>query len=182
MARDFLFSLALGAIALCAPGGAGAFELRSPDIADGGAIDRKFVYVDCGGENLSPELAWSDPPAGAKSFAVVVHDPDAPKAGGFWHWIVANIPASARGLPQGAGARDGKTLPSGARQFENDFGDRSFDGPCPPPGKPHRYQFTVHALGVETLAAPASGAASAVSSLIAKETIGKASLAARYGR
>ena len=87
-----------------------AFELRSPDIMPGGGrIADTFVYngFGCAGGNLSPALAWRDPPPGTKSFAVLVHDPDAPTGGaGFWHWVVYDIPAHVTGLPQGAG--DGK--------------------------------------------------------------------------
>ena len=93
---------------------ANAFELKSPDISAQGPIAEKFVFnsFGCKGENVSPALEWTDPPAGTKSFAVLVHDPDAPTGGaGFWHWIVTDIPASAHGLAQGAGTPDGKGLP-----------------------------------------------------------------------
>ena len=97
---------------------ANAFELKSPDISAQRPIAEKFVFnsFGCKGENISPALEWTDPPAGTKSFAVLVHDPDAPTGGaGFWHWIVTDIPASAHGLAQGAGTPDGKGL---ARRLE----------------------------------------------------------------
>lgn len=166
--------------------GAQAFELKSPDISVDKPIGMKFVFNDfgCAGENLSPELVWSDPPAGAKSFAVLVHDPDAPTGGaGWWHWAVADIPASARGLPQGAGDASGKKLPTGARQFENDYGDAAYGGPCPPPGHgAHRYNFTVYALGVEKLDVPARAKASVVGFTVNHNALAKATLTSRFGR
>jgi hypothetical protein len=182
MTRNFFFALGFAMILALAPfAAAQGFELTSPDIKPDGVIGQKFVYGDCGGDNVSPELTWSDPPEGAKSFAVLVHDPDAPGAG-FWHWIVIDIPASAHSLPQGAGTRDGKKLPPGSVQIETDFGDPGWGGPCPPAGRPHRYQFTVYALGVEKLAAPSLARPALVHSLVEKAALGKAGFTARYGR
>lgn len=167
-----------------APGALG-FELKSPDLAPGGKIAEKFVFngFGCSGGGLSPALNWSDPPPGARSFAVTVHDPDAPTGGaGFWHWIVFDIPASATGLPQGVG-KDGKGLPEGARQAQNDFGAPGYGGPCPPKGdKPHHYHFTVYALKVDKLDLPPHGSASLAGSFINAHSLGKASLTGTYGR
>lgn len=186
MKRGVTSFLALIVFAAADSGGAQAFELKSPDISADKPIGRKFVsnVFGCSGENLSPELVWSDPPAGAKSFAVLVHDPDAPTGGaGFWHWIVADIPASARGLARGAGTADGKNLPAGARQFENDYGDAGWGGPCPPQGAgAHRYDFTVYALGVEKLGLPANAKASVAGFVVNKHALAKATLTSRYGR
>jgi Raf kinase inhibitor-like YbhB/YbcL family protein len=167
-----------------AEAGAAGFSLTSPDISADKPIAMKFVYGDCGGEDLSPELVWSNPPVGTKSFAVLVHDPDAPTGGaGWWHWAVADIPASAAGLPQGAGDASGKKLPAGARQFENDYGDAAYGGPCPPPRHgAHRYNFTVYALGVEKLDVPAKAKASVVGFTVNHNALAKATLTARFGR
>ncbi len=125
----------------------GGFALTSPDIAEGATIDRKFVFNDFGGtgDNVSPELRWSEPPAGTRSFALFCDDPDAPTGGaGFWHWLVIDIPADARGLKQGAGTPDGAGLPSGAKPICSDYGFSHWGGPCPPVGDPpHRYVFTL---------------------------------------
>jgi len=126
--RKILVSAACLAVSAAS---AGALELKSPDVANGGTIAEKFVFngFGCAGGDLSPALNWSDPPAGTKSFAVLAHDPDAPTGGaGFWHWIVTDIPASARGLAQGAGTPDGKALPAGSKQLDSDFGEPGWGG------------------------------------------------------
>lgn len=177
----------LGLIALAAADSRGtqAFELTSPDIAEGKTIDMKHVYdsMSCTGENLSPELNWSDPPPGTKSFAVAVHDPDAPTGGaGFWHWLVVDIPADVRGLKRGAGDASGKNLPSDAQQLETDFGDKAYGGPCPPPGKPHRYVFTVYALKTEKLGDAAHGRTAVAGFTINQNALAKTSITALFGR
>jgi Raf kinase inhibitor-like YbhB/YbcL family protein len=94
----------------------------------------------CNGAGLSPQLAWSAPPVGTASLALIVTDPDAP-GGSFVHWVLYDLPAGtlalAEGLPQ---------LPEGARQGRNDFGDLGYGGPCPPHGPAHHYHFTLYAL------------------------------------
>jgi len=93
------------------------FELSSPDIAPGSTIKQAFAFNDfgCTGQNTSPAAAWRNPPAGTRSFAVMVHDPDAPTGGaGFWHWVVVDIPATAALLPRGVGTPDGRKLPMAA--------------------------------------------------------------------
>ncbi len=186
MTRNFLLSRSFRAPAEQASGGAGAFTLTSPDIADGSVIGRKFVYNDFGGEgdNVSPKLVWTDPPQGTKSFALFCHDPDAPTGGaGFWHWLVIDIPASARSLEQGAGTPDGALLPKGSVQIRSDYGFAHWGGPCPPVGDPpHRYVFTVYALGVEKIEAPEGATASLVGFLVNQNVLAKASLTGLYGR
>lgn len=83
-----------------------AFRLYSNDLQDGGKLPQQQVFNGMGyhGDNLSPHLAWDGVPAGTKSFVIAVYDPDAPTGSGWWHWIVANIPADVRELPQGAGS------------------------------------------------------------------------------
>jgi hypothetical protein len=162
------------------------FQASSTDVDPSQPIGQKFVYngSGCKGQNMSPALSWSNAPAGAKSFAVTVHDPDAPTGGaGFWHWIVVNIPASSSSLEQGAGSADGKKLPAGSRQLANDFGKPSWSGPCPPAGdKPHRYNFTVYALKEARLDFPPNAKASSAAFMIEKNALGKAGFTARYGR
>ncbi|MCI4680769.1 YbhB/YbcL family Raf kinase inhibitor-like protein [Rhodoblastus acidophilus] len=168
-----------------ATAGARAFELKSPDIAPGGGeIGETFVNnsFGCHGGNLSPALVWRNPPPGAKSFAITVHDPDAPVRGGFWHWAVYNIPVNVTGLPQGAGDGSGAGLPAGAKQVANDFGRPGYGGPCPPKGdRTHHYHFTVYALKTERLALPPHATASAAGAMIGANALGKASLIGTYG-
>ena len=88
-------------------------------------------------------LDWTDPPSGTESFALIVDDPDAPR--GTWvHWVLYDLPADARQLPESTVPRE--RLPSGARQGVNDFRRIGYNGPCPPPGAPHRYYFRLYAL------------------------------------
>lgn len=120
------------------------FAVTSTDVADGAPIDPRHTF---GGDNLSPQLSWSGFPAETQSFAVTVFDPDAPVVSGFWHWVVANVPASVTSLATGAGAADGSGLPGGAIQTRNDFGAAGYGGCAPPAGdRPHRYFVAVHAV------------------------------------
>jgi hypothetical protein len=156
-----------------------AFDVTSSDIAPGKPVSQKFMYnaYGCTGDNISPALSWKDAPAETKSFAVLAHDPDARSGAGFWHWLVFNIPASTTSLPQGAGASGGTSLPPGAVQAENDFGETAWGGPCPPPGSgAHNYNYTVFALGVEKLDLPKSITAAVAAQSIMKNAIGKASI------
>jgi len=125
-----------------------AFSLSSPDFTDGADIPKQFT---CSGEDRSPALEWKGAPAGTKSFALIVDDPDAP-VGTWVHWVVFNIPAAAHSLPQGIEKKD--RLADGARQGQNDFRKIGYNGPCPPPGKAHRYFFKLYALGSELSLGP----------------------------
>ena len=112
-------------------------KLKSKDFEDNSRIPSEFT---CDGRNVSPQLSWEDVPDGTKSFALAVTDPDAP--GGTWiHWLVRNISKELRKIEQG-------NLPEGAGEVVNDFGKKSYGGPCPPSGT-HRYFFTLYALDTE---------------------------------
>jgi Raf kinase inhibitor-like YbhB/YbcL family protein len=133
---------------------AGGFTLTSTAFKDGDAIPMSVVYdkMGCKGGDHSPQLSWTGAPAGTKSFAVTIYDPDAKTGSGWWHWTVFNIPASVDHLDTDAGAESGKGLPKGAVQGRTDFGFSHFAGPCPPETDgPHRYHFTVYALKVDKL-------------------------------
>ncbi|MFF1635466.1 YbhB/YbcL family Raf kinase inhibitor-like protein [Leifsonia sp. NPDC058248] len=128
------------------------FTLTSDDIADDRPLGRAQWGAGGGGGDISPQLSWSGFPAGTKSFAVTIHDPDAPTGSGFWHWAVYNIPATVTSLEPGAGAEGGGSLPQGAAMLSNELGSKSFTGAGPPPGTgTHHYNVIVHALDVERL-------------------------------
>ena len=182
--RIVLVALAL-ALALASPAlAAGKFTLQSADVKPGAMLTDQQVFngFGCSGANVSPHLAWTDPPKGTKSFVVTVYDPDAPTGSGWWHWVVYDIPATVKELPQGAGS--GKApLPEGAVQGKTDFGTPGFGGACPPPGdKPHRYVFTIHALKVEKLDVPADASPALIGYMTTPNTLGSASITAKYGR
>lgn len=165
---------------------AAGFSLTSTDIRPRATIKDAQVFngFGCSGANISPALAWKKPPKGTKSFALQVHDPDAPTGGsGWWHWVVINIPAATGALPSGAGKADGSGLPAGAVQINTDFGGPGWGGPCPPVGDtPHRYNFTLHALKVDKLELPPGATAALAGYMINANSIGKAKLTGLYGR
>ncbi|MFB3815446.1 MAG: YbhB/YbcL family Raf kinase inhibitor-like protein [Terriglobales bacterium] len=112
------------------------FKLETDAFQPGGEIPAKYT---CSGADVAPALRWSGAPAGTKSFALIMDDPDAP-SGTFTHWVLYGIPAQTTQLAEGA------KLPSSAAQGVNGFRRTGYGGPCPPPGKPHRYFFKLFAL------------------------------------
>jgi len=119
-----------------------ALAISSKAFASGGPIPARHT---CDGEDVSPELSWTEPPAGTRSFVLIVDDPDAPM--GTWvHWVLYDLPAETRSLPEGLPKKETLDKPAGAKQGRNDFGRIGWGGPCPPAGKPHRYFFRLYAL------------------------------------
>lgn len=164
---------------------AARFTLSSPDLAPGARIPDAHVFsgFGCSGRNVSPALVWTGAPAGTKSFAITVYDPDAPTGSGWWHWVAYNIPADVTTLAAGAGDAKGAGLPAGTVQGTTDFGTAGYGGPCPPVGdRPHRYIFTVHALKVDKLDLPATATAAFVGFNLTANRLAAASFTARYGR
>ncbi len=120
--------------------GAAAFELKTTAFKYGGEIPKKYT---CDGPDISPPLTWGDLPGKIQSFALIADDPDAPM--GTWvHWVAYDLPATTRHLPEGI-SPEGE-ITGGGRQGTNDFGKVGYGGPCPPPGKPHRYFFKLYGL------------------------------------
>ena len=188
-----LLSLAAGVLVGAAPlaaqapaaRGATRLSLTSTDLSRDAKIGNKHVFngFGCSGQNVSPQLAWKNAPAGTKSFAITAYDPDAPTGSGWWHWVVFDVPATVTALPSGAGSTTPSALPAGAVQGNTDFGTKGYGGPCPPPGdRPHRYIFTVHALKVAKLDVPANATAAMVGFSINANRLASATLTARYGR
>ena len=160
-------------------------QVSSPAIKDGGTIKNEQVYsgFGCSGANISPELQWQNAPKDAKSFAVMVYDPDAPTGSGWWHWVIFNIPAPTTGLPANAGKVDGGAAPKGSVQSMTDFGKPGYGGPCPPQGnKPHRYVFTVYALKVDQLPLKQDATGAMVGFYLNQNALAKGSLTGYYGR
>ena len=161
--------------------------LTSESFSDGDYLANDHVLSEaygfgCAGGNLSPQLSWSAAPEGTKSFALTCFDPDAPTGSGFWHWVAVNIPADVTSLALGAGSGDG-AMPDGALQTRTDFGAPGYGGPCPPEGDhPHRYLFTLHAVGLESLPVEADTSAAVVGFMLNFNTLAKATLMGLYKR
>jgi Raf kinase inhibitor-like YbhB/YbcL family protein len=164
---------------------ASAFEITSPDIAPGGKISDQYVFsgFGCTGKNVSPALKWSGAPAGTKSFALMVYDPDAPTGSGFWHWVMFDIPPTVTELPQGAGDLKSGKAPAGAVQSRTDFGVPGYNGPCPPKGDaPHHYHFMLFAVDTPKLDANADASAAVVGFNLHFHTLAKTEFVGLYGR
>jgi Raf kinase inhibitor-like YbhB/YbcL family protein len=191
-AWSLLAVLALAATTLLAAGPPAAketgamakFSLTSTDFTEGGTLANAQVFNEfgCKGGNISPALAWSGAPAGTQSFALLVHDPDAPTGSGWWHWVVYNIPASTASLPAGAGDPKKSLMPKGVVQGRTDYGSVGYGGPCPPPGKPHHYNFTLYALKVPKLEVPEGASAALIGFNVRAQALGEAGLTGMYGR
>ena len=165
-----------------------AFTVRSNSFKDGDYLANAHILsadfgFGCAGNNQSPHLAWSGAPAGTKSFAITCFDPDAPTGSGFWHWLVVNIPPNVTGLAPDAGNPKAPQLPRGALQTRTDFGTPGYGGPCPPAGDhPHRYLFTVFAVGTDRLSVTADTSAAVIGFQLHFNTLAKAAIMGLYKR
>ena len=154
-----------------------SLSVRSSAFSAGAAIPKKHT---CDGADLSPALSWSGAPAGAREYALVCEDPDAP-SGTFVHWVVWGIPAGTQELPEGAGNASRPSLPAGALQGRNGFGSTGYRGPCPPPGRPHRYFLRIFALdGAVTLREGASRGE--LDRAMSGHVVAQGEVAGKYGR
>ena len=146
------------------------FAMTSSDIEDGRPID---AVHSCDGADQSPQLSWDEPPAGTKSLALIMDDPDAP-SGTFRHWGAFDIPPTAREIPRGQ---------SVGKQAVNGFGKPGYGGPCPPPGHgPHHYRFKLYALDVDGLTLPAGATVEQVEAEAQRHQVGLAELTGTYER
>jgi Raf kinase inhibitor-like YbhB/YbcL family protein len=152
-----------------------SLQMSSAAFSAGEAIPKKFT---CDGPDVSPQLKWNDPPANTQSMALIMDDPDAP--GSTWvHWVLYDLPANTRELPEGVAKQE--QLASGARQGRNDFEKTGYGGPCPPPGKPHRYFFKLYAL--DNKLNLKSGATKAeLERAMKSHVLAQAELIGKYGR
>ena len=152
-----------------------AFALTTTAFSAGGEIPKKHT---CDGADLSPALAWSDAPAGTQSFALIADDPDAP-VGTWTHWVIWNIPTKLTGLAENVLKTD--TLADGTRQGRNDFRRIGYGGPCPPPGKPHRYFFRLYALDSK-LDLRAGSSRAELERALSGHVLAQAEVMGKYGR
>lgn len=154
-----------------------AMKVTSSALKNGGAMKEDLVYngMGCTGKNMSPDLQWTGAPKGTKAFAVTAYDPDAPTGSGWWHWVMFNIPAEKTSLAAGAPA------PEGATESRTDFGAPGYGGPCPPPGKPHRYIFRVVALK-DKVPLDKDSSAAMVGFYVNQLKLAEAQIMGKYGR
>ena len=152
-----------------------SFVLETKAFPKGGEIPGKYT---CSGEDVSPALSWSGAPQETKSFALIVEDPDAP-SGTFTHWIVYDLPATTHQLPENVSKSD--DLSGGGRQGRNDFRRVGYGGPCPPPGRSHRYFFKLYALSA-ALNLPAGASKRDVESAMRGRIIAQVELMGKFAR
>jgi Raf kinase inhibitor-like YbhB/YbcL family protein len=133
------------------------------------------------GGNRSPQLSFEDVPDGTASFAIVCHDPDAPTSGGFYHWVMFNIPGSTKALDENAGAKE-PAAALGATLGHTDYGETQYGGPCPPPGPAHRYNFTAYALSAESLPLGEAATGALVEFFVGSQTLAKATITGTFAR
>lgn len=150
-------------------------SISSTAFASGGNIPARYT---CDGENVSPELNWSKPPFGTKSFVLISDDPDAP-GGTFVHWTIFNIPAEKTGFSEGVPKSE--VLDDGSIQGITSYGKSGYKGPCPPPGRPHRYYFKIYALDAK-LNLTASATKTDVEAAMQGHILAKGELLGLYGR
>ena len=151
------------------------FALSSPSITEGKEIPGTFT---CDGKDISPALSWTAPPAGTKSIALIMDDPDAP-AGTWVHWVVYGVKPDAKGLPEDV--KKATEVAGLCLQGKNDFGKPGYGGPCPPPGPAHNYKFKLYALSVDlTLKGGASKAD--LEAAIKGKILAQSTLTAKYLR
>jgi Raf kinase inhibitor-like YbhB/YbcL family protein len=157
-----------------------SFHLSSETITDGQPLppaQLSKMFGVPGGGDVSPQLSWSGFPAGTKSFVVSMYDPQAPTGSGFWHWVVADIPASTGSLPAGASTADGTRLPGDSLQLAGDAGAHQYVGGAPPAGSGvHNYYITVTALDIDTSGLDEDASAAYLGFAIGGHTIARASM------
>ena len=154
------------------------FKVKSADLANNEIMSMTHAYrgYGCEGENKSPELSWVNVPSNTKSFAIICHDPDAPRANGWYHWLVVNIPLSVSSVKQG-----GKI--DGALETVTDFGSAGYGGACPPVGHgKHRYNFTVYALNTDKIDVTPNTKPLDVEALVKQHTIAKSTITGLFER
>lgn len=152
--------------------------VESKSFGNNQPIPKRYAFngMGAGGDNVSPHLRWTGAPAGTKSFAVTIWDPDAPTTVGFWHWNVFNIPANVTEIEEGK-------VPQGATEGYTDFGMSQYGGPAPPPGHgPHHYHVRVYALDVDKLPLEKGSTAAVLMFMIRDHILAEGELVGIYER
>ena len=152
-----------------------SFAISTTSFRVGGVIPKKFT---CDGEDVSPQLSWSGAPKETKSFALIADDPDAP-AGTWTHWLIWNIPATTTQLNEAVPKTN--EINGHGRQGRNDFRKIGYNGPCPPPGKPHRYFFRLFALDANLDLKPEANRGQ-FDAALKGHVLAQSELMGRYGR
>jgi Raf kinase inhibitor-like YbhB/YbcL family protein len=152
-----------------------SFQVSSSAFSEGQMIPKKFS---CDGTDVSPQLSWSETPKATRSFVLIMDDPDAP-VGTWVHWVLYNLPAETKELHEGVPKQE--ELDNGALQGRNDFRKVGYGGPCPPPGKPHRYYFKLYALDTK-LNLNAGASKADVERAMKGHIVAQAQLIGRYSR
>ncbi|MEM1338069.1 MAG: YbhB/YbcL family Raf kinase inhibitor-like protein [Bacteroidota bacterium] len=163
--------------------GQDTFTLSSTDLGGQALKLQEFNGFGCTGENVSPQLSWSNAPEGTKSYAITMYDPDAPTGSGWWHWLVFDIPTTVNEIASNAGNIELDLMPKQAKQSITDYGTMGYGGPCPPEGHGlHQYIITIHALKTATLGLDENTNAAVVGYYLSNTTLAKASIVAYYER
>ena len=166
----------------CGVAHAQEFSVHSSSPANGQLQHAQIANAfGCTGKNLSPQLSWSGAPQGTRSYVITMFDPDAPTGSGWWHWVLANVPASVNELREGAGSAGGK-LPGGTVEVRGDSGQVGYLGACPPAGQTHNYVITVNALNVDKLELPPTATPAMLGFMLLGNSLGKATLTIKGAR
>ena len=160
-----------------------SFTLKSNTLGGNATSIEEFNGFGCTGDNVSPQLSWSNAPEGTKSFAITMYDPDAPTGSGWWHWVVFDIPSDINEVLKNAGDPNSGIMAKGVIQSITDYGALGYGGPCPPENHGiHQYIITVHALKVEKLGLDENTNPAVVGYYLWNNTIAKSSIVAYYER
>ncbi len=155
------------------------FTLSSETIKNNQTLPNEQVLngFGCSGQNISPDLKWQGAPSNTKSYALLVHDPDAPRPTGWWHWLVVNIPASKTEI------KKGEKLSLPILETVTDFNNTGYGGACPPKGHGvHHYNFTIHALDIEKLDVSVDTDPNEVEKIVKEHSIASSTITALYQR
>jgi len=154
------------------------FKLYGDELKNNMTLPEAQVFngYGCHGGNVSPQLSWENAPSNTKSFAIICHDPDAPRPNGWYHWLVVNIPSNVTSIKK-AGKIEGST------ETLTDFGTSGYGGACPPVGHGvHRYNFTVYALDVEKIDVSKESKPKNVESQVMRHVVAKSTITGLYER